>query len=99
MARTLVLPIRSMKNPHNAHREGEMNRTDTTTRDAGEENTSHKQKVKKKKVSERFTLQYGSDFSGLAPWIKLCRDLGVETELTSKTQCKRVFLESHYFPS
>lgn len=38
----------------------------------------------------RFTAQYGDNFTGLEPWVKLCRDLGVQGPLNSKTQCKKV---------
>lgn len=41
-------------------------------------------------VGGRFTAQYGDNFTGLEPWVKLCRDLGVQGPLNSKTQCKKV---------
>lgn len=41
-------------------------------------------------VAGRFTTQYGDNFTGLEPWVKLCRDLGVQGPLNSKTQCKKV---------
>lgn len=58
-----------------------------------------KKKRKKKKEGKsvapqgnygRFTQEYGTDFGSLSSWVKVCRDLGVENELHSKRQCKKV---------
>lgn len=38
----------------------------------------------------RFTSLYGTNFASLEPWVRLCRDLGVEGPLHSKTACKKV---------
>lgn len=46
-------------------------------------------KAGKKNIGDKFAQEYGS-FNTLDSWVKLCRDLGVEGRLTSKTQCKKV---------
>ncbi|KAJ4420033.1 hypothetical protein N0V82_004605 [Gnomoniopsis sp. IMI 355080] len=46
-------------------------------------------------VMNRFSVQYGVNFTGLEPWIKICRDLGIEGPLNSKTQCKKALAYVH----
>lgn len=65
--------------------------------------TKKKQKAKKEKDEQaadglpvgfngRFTSEYGASFDELEPWVRLCRDLGVDRPLPSKTQCRKVTL-------
>ncbi|KAJ4394678.1 hypothetical protein N0V93_003897 [Gnomoniopsis smithogilvyi] len=48
-----------------------------------------KEEVAVPAVTDRFSAQYGVNFTGLEPWVRLCRDLGVQGPLNSKTQCKK----------
>lgn len=93
----LVLAIRTHKNQSNVPPPGKKTPVIVHTESAQVKVEPVKKTKKEKKktlaapaVADRFSVQYGVNFAGLEPWIKLCRDLGVEGPLNSKTQCKKV---------
>lgn len=55
-----------------------------------QKNQKNKKNGTAKENTGRFTGYYGTNFDGLDPWVRLCRDLGVEGPLNSKKQCKKV---------
>lgn len=99
MGETSDLPIRTKEPLKDALGHLENQGTGTADGDAKprkkKKKTKNRKKVASEEVPERFTQRYGKNFSAVTPWVRLCRDLGVEVELNSKTQCKKVSQLSH----
>lgn len=97
MALMTGLAIRVREPPSDAPRHLEKQGTGAPDEDAKPKTKKKKTKTKKNKSTAaaredpaRFAREYGTNFSALGPWIRICRDLGFEGPLSSKTQCKKV---------